>query len=96
MTAAVTDLRYVVDQYEALRREALEVAPFAPRGQGLALFLTRGLSAWLTALTALAPAPPRRDAAPAEPRPQFLPTLRADLTTVLAGMVLACAQPTEA
>jgi hypothetical protein len=40
-----------VEQYETLRREALEIAPFAPRGQGLALFLARGLSSWLQALT---------------------------------------------
>ena len=60
MTAAVADAQYVLEQYEALRREALEVAPFGPRGQGLALFLTRGMPAWLTALTALTPcaAPP--------------------------------------
>ena len=37
----------VVDQYEALRREALEVAPFGPRGHGLALLLARGLPAAL-------------------------------------------------
>lgn len=96
MTAAVADVQSVVEHYEALRREALAVAPFGPRGQGLALFLTRGMSAWLAALTALTPSPRRPDDAPAAPRPQFLPPLRADLTTVLAGMVLACAQPTEA
>ncbi len=96
MTAAVAEAQSLVEQYEALRREALEVAPFGPRGQGLALFLTRGMPAWLTALTALTPSPRHRDGAPGEPRPQFLPTIRADLTTVLAGMVLACAQPTEA
>jgi hypothetical protein len=48
------DPRAVLDQYEALRREALERGPFGPRGQGLALFLSRGLPAWLAALTALA------------------------------------------
>lgn len=96
MTAAVADAQYFLEQYEALRREALEVAPFGPRGQGLALFLTRGMPAWLTALTALTPSPRRRADAPGEPRPQFLPTIRADLTSVLAGMVLACAQPREA
>jgi hypothetical protein len=91
----VAELQLLVEQYEALRREALEVAPFGPRGQGLALFLARGMPAWLAALSALAPSPPRRDHAQAEPRPQVLPTIRAELTTVLAGMVLACAQPTE-
>ena len=93
----MADAAYVLDQYEALRREALEVAPFAPRGHGLALFITRGLPAWLTALTALAPSRPARavDARRAEPASRLLPAARGELTTVLAGMVLACAQPRE-
>ena len=85
----------VVDQYEALRREALEVAPFGPRGHGLALLVARGLPAWLTALTALVPPRPRRpvDESRAEPSPRLLPAARVELTTVLAGLVLACAEP---
>jgi hypothetical protein len=86
----------VVDQYEALRREALEVAPFGPRGHGLALLLARGLPAWLTALTALVPSRPKRSVD--EPRGEralrLLPAARVELTTVLAGLVLACAEPT--
>lgn len=96
MTAAGPDGQYVLEQYETLRREALASAPGAPRGQGLALFLTRGMPAWLTALAALTPAPRRRDDAPGEPPAPFLPTLRADLTSVLAGMVLACTPSEEA
>jgi hypothetical protein len=92
------DPRAVLDQYEALRREALESAPFGPRGQGLALFLSRGLPAWLAALTALAP--PGGPTPVAEARheggPGLLPTARAELTAVLASMVLACTHPTEA
>jgi hypothetical protein len=92
------DPREVLDQYEALRREAFETASFGPRGHGLALFLSRGLPAWLAALTALAPpggptrplVEPRREGGPG-----LLPTARAELTTVLAGMVLACTHPTE-
>jgi hypothetical protein len=92
------DPHVVFDQYEALRREALERAPFGPRGQGLALFLSRGLPAWLAALRALAPpgGPPRPLGEP--PRAGglgLLPAARAELTTVLAGMVLACTHPTE-
>jgi hypothetical protein len=95
MTAAVAEPPFLLAQYEALRREALEAAPFGPRGQGLALFLARGMPAWLAALSALAPSPRPRADAPTAPRPHVLPTLRADLTTLLAGMVLACAQPLE-
>lgn len=87
----------VVDQYEALRREALEVAPFGPRGHGLALLIARGLPAWLTALTALVPSRPTRevDAPLAERAPRLLPAARVELTTVLASLVLACAQSSE-
>jgi hypothetical protein len=86
-----------VEQYEALRREALEIAPFAPRGQGLALFLTRGLSHWLTALAALAPSRPARPLDDQPPGPaRLLPAARAELTTLLAGMVLACTHEPEA
>jgi hypothetical protein len=84
-----------VDQDEAVRREALEVAPFAPRGHGLALLVARGLPAWLTALTALGPSRPRRpvDAPRAERGPRLLLAARMELTTVVAGLVLACAEP---
>jgi hypothetical protein len=93
----VADVPYVIEQYETLRHEALEVAPFGPRGHGLALFVTRGLPAWLTALTALVPLRPAHalDLQPVEPSPRLLPAARGELTTVLAGMVLACAQPME-
>jgi hypothetical protein len=97
VTLAVADTAYVVAEYEALRREALEIAPFGPRGHGLALVLTRGLPAWLRALTALAPSRPMQsvDARRAAAPPRVLLAARVELTTVLAGMVLACAQPRE-
>lgn len=87
----------VLDQYEALRREALDAAPFGPRGHGLALFLSRGLPDWLAALAALGPpgAPSRPIAGPRDGGPRVEPAARGELTTVLAGMVLACTQPTE-
>ena len=86
-----------VEQYEAVRREALDVAPFGPRGHGLALLIARGLPAWLTALTALVPSRPRRlgDEPRAERSARLLPAARGELTTVLAGLVLACAGPGE-
>ena len=82
----------VIEQYEALRREALEIAPFGPRGHGLALLVARGLPAWLAAFSALIPSRPRRlvDEPRSEPPPRVLPTARVELTTILAGLVLAC------
>jgi hypothetical protein len=93
----VADAQYAVAQYEALRREALEVAPFGPRGHGLVLLLTRGLPAWLAALIALGPLRPGRplDEPAGEARPRLPLSARKELTTVLAGMVLACTQETE-
>jgi hypothetical protein len=93
VSALAGDPRAALDQYEALRREATAAAPDGPRGQGLALFLARGMSHWLAALTALAPAGrPALDGAPPARGPTSLPAGRAELTAVLAGMVLACAQ----
>jgi hypothetical protein len=69
------------------------------RGHGLALFLTRGMSAWLGALRALVPPPPTsrgklpgaeepsREGAPMHP-----PSVRAELATLLAGMLLAVSE----
>jgi hypothetical protein len=99
MRGPAADPGVALAAYEALRREALASAPDGPRGHGLALFLTRGLPAWLAALTALAPAAPaaRADAAPPrEAGPTLQPPARAELTRVLAGMVLACAPAPEA
>jgi hypothetical protein len=93
-----SDPRTILEQYEALRREALEAAPFGPRGQGLALFLSRGMPDWVAALTALAlPTVPARPAteSPRDDGLRVRRAVRAELTTLLAGMVLACTQPRE-
>jgi hypothetical protein len=72
-------------EYEDLRRQALQTSS---RGHGLALFLTRGMMAWLEALTALASRPIAQSASPES---IDLPSVvRPDLTTLLANMVLSC------
>lgn len=73
-------------EYENLRQESLQ--PDARRGHGLALFLSRGMMAWLEALTALKPRPVVESAH--EPSVDLPSVLRPDLTTLLAGMVLSC------
>jgi hypothetical protein len=97
MKAAACDGQHLVEEYEALRRGAIARAPGTSCGHGLALFLARGMHAWLDALTALPLAFDRE-------RPRR-PTSRdsvsvtgpawADLTTVLASMVLACTAVAE-
>jgi hypothetical protein len=64
------------------------------RGHGMALFLTRGMTAWVAVVQALAPAAPKPQQCAADDALSYRPMLsfsfRAELTTVLAGMVLAC------
>lgn len=74
-------------EYEILRQEALDVN--AHRGHGLALFLSRGMMAWLEALAAVRPRRPipHREV---ECSADVLPPLQPDLTSLLANMVLSC------
>ena len=76
-------------EYENLRRDALDRG--ARRGHGLALFVSRGMMAWLEALTALR----LRPNALAE-SVDFAPVLQPELTTLLANMVLSCLGKEEA
>ena len=96
MTLTVRDSSRALDQYEALRQEALDVAALEHRGHGLSLFLTRGMTAWFSALTALAPqrcAPSPPSGGSSSKRVPSAPAcVRSDLTAVLADMVLACSQ----
>jgi hypothetical protein len=96
MKPAVCDPQYLVDQYEALRREVTEAAWTGEPGAGLALFLRRGMSAWLGGVAALAPpceSPEREQEPPQQGRlPSPPASVRTHFTAVLAGMVLACAQ----
>jgi hypothetical protein len=86
---------YVLEQYEALRQEALGADPLGRRGHGLALFLSRGMTAWMVTLSALGSPPPASPGAePAGTRemPKGPSFPRSDLTRVLADMVLTCTQ----
>lgn len=84
------DPNFLLEQYEALRKEALEANPQGRRGHGLTLFLSRGMMAWMAALKTLW----TRPAVVSEDRSvqyRDLPAaVRYDLTLVLADMVLAC------
>lgn len=84
------DPSYIVDQYEALRREAIGAGTTGGGGHGLALFLFRGMTAWLSALSAVAPPPLPREAQVTQFRADLPPGVRCDLTAVMADMVLSC------
>jgi hypothetical protein len=52
-TASPLNSKQVVEQYEILRREAVEARPADAGGHGMALLLNRGMTAWIAALNAL-------------------------------------------
>lgn len=86
-----SDSSYGLEQYEALRRQALDAPASGRSGLGLALFLDRGMGAWWAALSALEPRPPQPTAPGREHSVSPVPAPhRAELVAVLAGMVMAC------
>lgn len=93
MSCPSFDAEYLREQYELLRREAMEFSPYAQRGLGLLLFLTRGMVAWIEAVSCLS----SRRVAPAEVTSASPPfSLQPEVTTVLANMVLVCMQEVPA
>jgi hypothetical protein len=89
MSCPSLDAEYLLEQYELLRQEAVQLSPYAQRGHGLLLFLTRGMVAWIEAVSCLS----ARQADPVEATDAPLPVaLRPEITTVLANMVLVCMQ----
>lgn len=87
---------YVRAQYELVRREATTTDSTGPRGHGLALLMTRGMSGWLEAIQTLAPTPraesARMDAIASSDRVAWQANDRTQLTHVLASLVLTCVQ----
>lgn len=86
MSRVVIDAEYSLEQYELLRGNAI-------RGHGLHLFLTRGMLAWIEAVSSLSD----RQVEAIEPErspPAF--SSRPEVTTVLANMVLGCMKEAHA
>lgn len=86
MSCRTLDADYLREQYETLRQEALDVSVEAPRGHGLALFLTRGMVAWIEALSTLT----RRQVQKAQNVSALPIAIRPEMTSVLANMILIC------
>jgi hypothetical protein len=94
------DAADLLDQYEGLRREVLGTGPRDRSGHGLALFISRGMAAWINAVSILGrkpgrPALPVAEASPVGLIASWPTSLKADLTAVLADMVLTCTQETQ-
>ena len=81
-----------MEQYEQLRREAISRSEFGSKGLGLALFLRRGMTAWMQAWAQCtdhdAPTAPSESATAAA-----VPIdLRGQVATLLAGIILSLQQ----
>jgi hypothetical protein len=86
------DTGFLFEQYEMLRKEALEAESLGLRGHGLSLFLSRGMMVWMAALKALGKHPVAVSEERSVPYRDLPAAVRSDLTVVLADMVLACSK----
>lgn len=80
----------LVARYEELRRQAL--GRFGAQAQGLALFMRRGMCAWMQAWSQCVVAPPTSPAQPPQTQEICPVQLHADVVTLLASMVLFARQ----
>jgi len=89
MSGNTFDAEYLLEQYELLRQEAIEVRSQFRQGHGLLLFLTKGMVAWIEAVSCIS----GRQAVPVKlvDSPASI-SLQPEVTTVLANMVLGCIQ----
>ena len=84
------DSSALLSGYEVIRSEALRRAGCSGRGSGLALFIRRGMAAWLTTCAPLArplEAPHRKSTE----EDRVPPDLRTEVALVLAEMALTAA-----
>jgi hypothetical protein len=82
----------LTEQYEQLRRQATSRAEYGSKGLGLALFLRRGMTAWMQAWSQCTD----HDAPNAHAEPAMSAAvpidLRAQVATLLAGIILGLQQ----
>ena len=92
MILALSEVNRMVDQYEALRKEAAGGGAISQNAYGLALFLSRGMTDWILASTKLV-LQPTAIVSTQDSSPIAVSTAaQTDLTLLLANMVLACQQ----
>jgi hypothetical protein len=84
----------LVTDYEQLRRDAIEVSARGREGLGLALFLRRGMTAWMQAWSeCISCVTPQVQPQPATTAPVPI-DVRAQVATLLAGIILGLQQET--
>jgi hypothetical protein len=78
----------VTEQYEQLRREATCGSHAGSEGLGLALFRRRGMTAWMQAWSQCTDQVAPHAPSPAAPLAAVPMDLRAQVATLLAGIIL--------
>ncbi len=86
MNRLLIDAEYVLEQYELLRRKAIQV-------YGLHLFSAKGMVAWIEAVSCLSGRQAISNEFGSSPPPI---SSQPEVTTVLANMVLVCMQEAHA
>jgi hypothetical protein len=82
----------LTEQYEQLRRQATSRAEYGSKGLGLALFLRRGMTAWMQAWAQCTDhVSPNAQSQPATAAAVPI-DLRAQVATLLAGIILGLQQ----
>lgn len=76
----------LIARYEELRRQVL--GRCGAQAQGLALFMRRGMRAWMLAWSQCVPPPLASPAAPSDAQETCPAQLHAQVAMLLAGMVL--------
>lgn len=84
------------ERYEDLRRQVLGHKDPDHRGQGLMLFLSQGMKAWMNTWLCCLPAGPTRMPQECDPTISVVPwDLRGEVAAILAGMVMSIGQETS-
>jgi hypothetical protein len=93
MSATRQDL---VVHYEQLRRDAMGRSTFSGQGLGLALFLRRGMTAWMQAWSECAGKVESETLSVSGGNETVPVSMRSQLTGLLAGMILSLQQEVTA
>ena len=84
------DVDQVRRQYEVVRHDAATQVAFSGRGYGVALLMTRGMPAWLEAMSTInLPSAVLRPMTGSDDL-ELAPPVRSELARVLASLVFKC------
>lgn len=78
----------LLTHYEQLRKDALSLPAGHTPAPGLALFLRKGMTAWMRAWSCCMPKPAPKTASLPDSTPTCSVDIRTQIATILAGMIL--------